>query len=153
MEILLTDIVKGKVVIVGIGNILRGDDGFGPYLIEKIKDRVPAVCIDAGSAPENYAGKIVKEKPDTIILVDVVHLDLAAGKYEVLKGADIINSGFSTHDMSPRMFIKYLESQTKAEVYLLGVQPEGVSFGDEMSDVVKKSLDDIAELFIKSGGK
>jgi hypothetical protein len=29
--------VKGKVVIAGIGNELRGDDGFGPYLIGLLK--------------------------------------------------------------------------------------------------------------------
>ena len=39
---------KGKVVIVGIGNLLRGDDGFGPALIERLSGNVEARCIDAG---------------------------------------------------------------------------------------------------------
>ena len=29
----LKDILKGKIVILGIGNMLRGDDGFGPALV------------------------------------------------------------------------------------------------------------------------
>ena len=76
----LEDVFKGKVVIVGIGNTMKGDDGFGPALVERLSPKVKAVCIDAGSAPENYTGKIVKEKPDTILIVDALHLGLANAK-------------------------------------------------------------------------
>ena len=37
MKSVLKEIFKGKIVIVGVGNTLRGDDGFGPMLIEKLK--------------------------------------------------------------------------------------------------------------------
>lgn len=142
----IKDILKGKVVIVGIGNTLRGDDGFGPALVEKLAGKVNAVCLDAGSAPENHTGKIVKEKPDTILLVDAIHLGLAPGKYEILKKDQILKSGFSTHDISPHMFIDYLEKQTKADIYMLGVQPENLSFGQEMSASVKRALNEITAL-------
>ena len=142
----IKDILKGKVVIVGIGNTLRGDDGFGPALVEKLKGKTSAVCLDAGSAPENYTGKIVKEKPDTILLVDALHLGLAPGKYEILKKDQILKTGFSTHDISPHMFIDYLEKQTEADIYMLGVQPENVSFSQEMSTGVKRALNEITAL-------
>ena len=58
---LLSDIKKKKVVLLGIGNILKGDDGFGPALVHELEGKVPITCIDAGPAPENYAGKIIKE--------------------------------------------------------------------------------------------
>ena len=138
-------IFKGKVVIVGIGNTLRGDDGFGPALIERLRGKVRAVCLDAGSAPENLTGKIVKEKPDTILIVDALHLGIAPGEYEILKKDEIVKSGLSTHDISPTMFIEYLESQTCANIYMLGVQPKDISFGREMSDSVKKTLEEIAQ--------
>ena len=81
-----TDILKGKTVIVGIGNSLRGDDGLGPELILKLQGKLKAVCIDAGNSPESYTGKIVKENPDTILLVDAVHLNLPPGQYRLLIG-------------------------------------------------------------------
>ena len=142
----IKDILKGKIVIVGIGNTLRADDGFGPALVEKLTGKVNAVCLDAGSAPENYTGKIVKEKPDTILLVDALHLGFAPGKYEILKKDQILKSGFSTHDISPYMFIDYLEKQTEADIYMLGVQPENLSFGQEMSTSVKRALNKITAL-------
>ena len=142
----LKNIFKEKMVIVGIGNTLRADDGFGPALIEKIKDKIKAVCIDAGSAPENYTGKIVKERPETILIVDALHLGKKPGEYEIIKKADIVRSGLSTHDISPNMFIEYLESQTQADIYMLGVQPKSVAFGEQMSKEVKQSLEAISEL-------
>jgi len=39
MEV-LKEKLKGKVVIVGIGNSLRGDDGAGPELIKSLKFKV-----------------------------------------------------------------------------------------------------------------
>lgn len=145
MKINLKDILKGKVVIVGIGNIMRGDDGFGPALIENLTGKVKAVCIDAGIAPENYLGKVAKEKPDTVLLADAVHLDLAAGEYEILRKSEILNHGLTTHDISPNMLIGFLEKETDADIYLLGVQPEDISFGDEMSKCIKRSVSEIAD--------
>lgn len=130
----------------GIGNTLRGDDGFGPALVKRLKGRVRSVCIDAGNTPENFTGEIVKEDPEVILLVDALHLGLSPGEYEILRKEDIAKSGLSTHDSSPDMLIEYLQNRTQADVYILGVQPESVSFGKEMSGKVKDTLDEITEL-------
>ena len=142
----IRDIVKGKVVIVGIGNTLRGDDGFGPMLIEQLQELIPAMCLDAGSAPENYTGKIIKAEPDTIILVDAVHLGKKPGDFEIIQKSDIAKCGFSTHDMSPNMFIEYLENQTNAQIHLIGVQPHSIAFGDEMSEPVTNAMNELVRL-------
>ena len=150
MKNIFREIFKGKVVIVGIGNTLRQDDGFGPALIEKIKGKVKAVCLDAGSAPENYTGKIAQEHPDTILIIDALHLGKKAGEFEILSKEGILKSGFSTHDISPHMFIEYLENQTQADIYMLGIQPKNLAIGEEMSDNVKRTLEEIAELIIEA---
>ena len=144
MQTNLKDILKGKIVIVGIGNIIRGDDGFGPMLIENIRNRVQAVCLDAGTAPENYLGKIIKENPDTILIIDAVHLNKNPGEYEILKGDDIAKCGFTTHDISPVMFMEYLTKETKANIYMFGVQPQGIDLGCEISPKLKEVLDEVS---------
>lgn len=130
----------------GIGNPLRGDDGLGPVLIERLKGKVKAVCIDAGNSPESYTGKIIKENPDTVLLVDAVHLNLPPGQYRILLPEEIVKSGFTTHDISPRMFIEYLKTQTRANIYMLGIQPENITLGDGMFKSVKKTLGEIEKL-------
>ncbi|MFH1594658.1 MAG: hydrogenase 3 maturation endopeptidase HyCI [Candidatus Omnitrophota bacterium] len=142
----LKDILKGKVVIVGIGNVLKGDDGFGPALIERLNTTgVDATCIDAGTSLENYFGKIAKEDPDVILIVDAAHLELNPGECAILESEDILRSGLTTHDISPKMFIDYLKDHTRASVYMLGVQPESISLGDEMSATLGRSLGNIAK--------
>jgi len=160
MENPFTEILKGKTVIVGIGNPLRGDDGLGPALIERLtqplrakaglKGKVKTVCIDAGNSPESYTGKIVKENPDTVLLVDAVHLNLPPGQYRILLPEEILKSGFTTHDISPRMFIEYLKTQTRANIYMLGVQPENVSLGEKMSGSIKRTLEEMAKLIMEA---
>ncbi len=147
MKNILKSILKGKVVVVGIGNPLRGDDGFGPAFIQGLKSKVSFLCIDAGSAPENYLGKIANAKPDTVLIVDAVHLDMAPGEYILMKKSDILKCGFSTHDLSPHMFIDFLEKETGANIYLLGVQPKSLSFGESMSEPVDKALAELLGLF------
>lgn len=153
MENIFKDILKGKVVIVGIGNILRADDGFGPTLIQRLKGSIKATCIDAASAPENFTGKIKNESPDTILIVDAIHLGKLVGEYVLLKKEEILNCGFSTHDISPHLLIEYLEKETGADIYLLGVQPKNLSFGGQMSKEVKKTLDGIAARLKKANAK
>jgi hydrogenase 3 maturation protease len=144
------DILKGKIVFVGIGNTLRSDDGLGPAIIERLKNHTAAVCIDAGSAPENHSGKIIKEKPDTVILIDAAHLGLETGQYRILKNEEIANSGFTTHNISPKLFIEYLQSRIKADIYLLAIQPENISFGEELSEPVKKAVGEVSRLIIEA---
>ena len=142
----LSRLFKEKTVVVGVGNPMRGDDAFGPAFIERINGAVGALCIDAGSAPENYLGKIVKLDPDSVLIVDAAHLGGAPGEYDILEKDQIASSGFTTHDLSPVMFIEYLEKETKARIYMLAVQPEKMDLGAEMSESVKEALDELADI-------
>ena len=146
-----SDLLQGKVVIVGIGNPLKGDDGCGPALIEQLAGRINAVCIDAGNAPENYTGKIIKENPTNILIVDAVHLERSPGSYELVKKEEIAKIGLTTHDMGATLLIGYLEQETKANIYLLGIQPQSVSFGEGISSPVQKSIEEISKLMKEAG--
>ena len=156
MKSFFKNIFKGKLVIIGVGNTLRGDDGFGPALIERLKKEIEEkgdrrltsvpLLIDAGNAPENYAGKIAKEKPDTILIVDAIDLGLKSGEYEIIKRTDMVETGFTTHNMSLSMFIEFLEKETGAEIYILGVQPKNVNLGEEISVSIQNTLDEISRL-------
>lgn len=151
MENIFLPILQGKSVIVGIGNSLRGDDGFGPALIGQIQGKVGFICIDAGSAPEKFLGLIVKEEPDTILFVDAADLDLEPGQYRILEPVDIVKCGLTTHDMSSRMLIEFLENQTKANILMLGVQPQHLSLGEAMSQCLTETLDEIQMLIQEAG--
>ncbi len=132
--------LRGKVVIVGVGNILRGDDGLGPMLVERLKDKVRALCINAGSTLENYLGKIIKAQPDTVLLIDAVHLGLEPGAYEMVEAAEIEQTGLSTHDISPRLLLDLLGMRIRGKIFLLGIQPQQLGLGNGVSRRIKETL-------------
>ena len=136
-------------VIVGIGHPLRGDDALGLCLVKRLGGNLDALCIDAGSAPENYLGKIIKASPDVVLFIDAVDFNKKPGFYKILEQEEILKTGFTTHDLSPRMLIEYLAGQTKAKIYLLGIQPKDLGLGQELSLPVQKALSELECLFRK----
>src|SRR5574342_1091615 len=62
--------LEGKrVLILGVGNRLRGDDAVGPLLVEHLQGKVDIPLIDAGEVPENYLGPIEESGADMNIIV------------------------------------------------------------------------------------
>lgn len=142
-------ILKGKVVIFGVGNILRGDDGAGPAVVASLRGRVQAACIDAGSAPENHLGKVIKEYPDTVLIIDAVQLYSKAGSFEILKEEELARTGISTHDIPVPLIVEFIVSQTAAKVYILAIQPDLTRFGCELSKPVRETINQIVRLIIE----
>ncbi|MCX5693094.1 MAG: hydrogenase 3 maturation endopeptidase HyCI [Candidatus Omnitrophica bacterium] len=145
----LKDVLKGKVVILCIGNIERGDDGLGPYLAGMIKGRVPYEVIDAGAAPENWTGVITRLKPDTIVMVDAIYFEGEPGEIRIFSGEDLRSGKISTHDVSPKLLIEYLKESTKADIYVLGIKPEANRFGEGLSKSVRNSLEELERCLLK----
>ena len=138
------DILRGNIVIVGIGNRLRGDDAAGSLLAEMLGDQPGITCFDVGTTPENHAGRIARERPDIILVVDAVHLGKKPGDYGVFSPEEISRSGLTTHDLSPLMFIDYLKQLTGARILFLGIQPASLQTGEGLSLPVKEALKEIS---------
>ena len=136
--------LQGKVSIVGIGNRLRGDDGVGSEIVTRVKNPPSnLVLFDVGEVPENHLEKIVKEKPDTIVLIDAIDFGDSPGAIKIIEKDDIRNESLSTHNASLNLVAKYLQKETCVDIFLLGIQPETTEFGREISESVRESLEKI----------
>jgi len=146
--------LKGKVVILGIGNTLRSDDGVGSLLASRIEGKVPHIVYDSASSPENYLGKIIKDKPQNIVLIDAVDFGGKPGEFRVLEGEDIKTVNlFSTHNASLSLTINYLHNHLKVEIIVLVIQPKSIAFGDNLTPPIQKALDDLEGWFCQAGGE
>jgi hydrogenase maturation protease HycI len=142
---------RKKTVLIGVGNVLRGDDGFGPGIVGLLLGTPGLVCIDAGTTPENQIGSAARHRPDAVLIADAVHLGLEAGSCAMLGRNEIVRfSGLGTHDASPALFMERLEEATRAEVSMLAIQPKGLDFGSSLSDPVRGALEELAA-FLRSG--
>jgi len=149
----LLNVLQGKILLVGIGNSLKADDGFGPMLIENLRDKVKAQCLDAGMSPENFIGKIIKARPDTVIFLDAVSFDGEPGELKFVKSDEIGEYGFSTHNMSPKLMIENIRAQIKTKIAMIGVQPKSVNFGEDISYEIKEKINLLETIFVELIGK
>ncbi|MFH1269653.1 MAG: hydrogenase 3 maturation endopeptidase HyCI [Candidatus Omnitrophota bacterium] len=144
--------LEGKVVIVGIGNALRSDDGAGSLLAARIKDKVAFTVFDAEEAPENYLGKIVREDPGTVLIIDAVDFGAKAGEFRFLEANEIKTANlFTTHNASISLTINYLQSNLRADIIILIIQPRSINFGDKLSREVSDTLDKLEVWFHGAG--
>ncbi len=140
-----------KLVILGIGNELRGDDFLGSLLARRLselfKGRIDIVVFDGGTVPENYTGLIRKEGPTGIILLDAADIGKEPGFIKIIDRDDIASYHLSTHAMPLSFLVKYLEQFTKAEIILIGIQPKEMELADNISTEIKKSIDFLMSVF------
>ena len=137
-------------LVVGVGNLLRGDDAVGSLVIaDLLADGLDEKCVllDCGVAPESFIGVFEREKNGKIIIIDAVDMGLSAGAVEIVDTKKIAGILFSTHKLPLGMTLKYLE-KTEAEVVFIGVQPKATGFGVEMSDECKNAIKRVKEIVI-----
>jgi hydrogenase 3 maturation protease len=131
-----------RILFVGIGNILKQDDGVGVYISRKIKNKLDILSLTVEVSIENYIGKINSLKPDILVLIDCANLNLAPGASSFLPVTDIQDLTFNTHNIS----LKKLSEFFDAQIFILGIQPEKVDFGENISYLVKNEADKIIKL-------
>lgn len=138
-----------RVAVVGVGQRLRGDDGAGPAVARRLAALAGASLqvVDAGHAPENCLGPIVRFGPDLILFVDAARGGLAPGELTWLRPDEADSRGGSTHTLSLAMLAAYLSAETGAAVHVLGIEPGEMAFGEGLSPVVEEAVAQAAATF------
>jgi hydrogenase 3 maturation protease len=140
-----------KVVILGIGNDMRGDDAVGTVLAQKLAkiftENEKITVFDGKTVPENFTGAIRKERPSHIILVDAVDMNKKPGQIELISRKQIANYNISTHAMPLSFLIKYLKSTCPAELIIVGIQPKTTILVNKMSVEIENSIEMLLKLF------
>jgi hydrogenase 3 maturation protease len=136
--------LQGAVVVMGIGNPLRGDDAAGSLTARRIVAS-PGVCvIDAQDVPEDYLLRVVNQRPDMIVLIDSVELDSEPGSVAFLELDQIAEYWPSTHRMPIGMLMGILGQETHARVIGIGIQPAHTELLKPLSNAVAESIAHVA---------
>lgn len=141
---------REKLVILGIGNQLRGDDFSGSLVARKLNNTLEnrnVVVLDGGTVPENFTGLIKRENPSHIILVDAADMKKPPGHIKIIKKDEISQYNISTHAMPLSFLIKYLEHSTKARIILIGIQPKEMELLDTVSPEIYTSITLLFDIF------
>ena len=144
--------LKGAVTIIGVGNIMRGDDGCGPKFIESLKKRnTKANLFDCGTVPENYIFPILTTSCDTVILVDAADFGQKAGSIKVFSLNEISGAGLSTHNFSLRLVTDLLMTgKENLNIFVVSIQPKTIALGESLSEEVKAGIDTLTDCFVEA---
>ena len=147
-----------KLVVMGIGNELKGDDAIGIYVVKKlmrhfnregelinIKD---LYLINAGTVPDFFTDILKEIKPTHILIVDCALIGKDAGAIDIIKEDEIANYSFSTHTLPLSIIVKYLKKFIDADILILGIQPKVIDFCS-MSEEVKSSGDKLVGMLVE----
>ena len=146
-----------RTVILGVGNILKGDDGVGPLVCARLADRVSATVIDAGTVPENYLRPVIRAKPEHLLVIDAVDFDGPPGHARLFRPDQVGDFALSTHSLSLHLFLDMLGRDIEVQAHLLGIQPAQTELGQPVSTSVQRSIDCLIDALLqifplRSGG-
>ena len=152
MEEILRNLLadRDRVVVLGVGNTLRRDDGFGVYVASslkrfKLKD---VLVLEAGASPESVLDDILGFNPSHLVVVDSVEMGRRPGDL-VVAGLESIADEVtvSTHRLPMTLLVKYLRLMGfRGMVVVVGVQPSDLSFGGELTPRVREAADIVVNM-------
>ena len=133
-----------KYLLMCIGNREGGDDSVGPYIADILKKEYlnEIKVIDAGTIPENYTGKVKQYKPENLVIIDAIDMNLKPAEIRIVPKEKIGVMHISTHGIPLSVLINYLEKFVK-NIFLVGIQLEKMS--GQISKSVLESANKIIE--------
>ena len=151
-EKLQQDIQGKKILILGLGNRLRGDDAAGSILAERLIGKIDVAIIDAEDVPENYLGPIEASGADLVLVLDAADLGAAPGDVSLVEMAQLKELPLSTHTSNLALLFKAIPPESRPEAILVAIQPEQTEAGRGLSRSVEASIEGVEKLLVRLFG-
>ena len=147
----LNSYIEGKrILLLGVGNRLRGDDAVGPLMIERLQGQVDIPLLDTGDVPENYLGPIEDSGAELILVVDAVEMGTNVGDTAIFDIEQVQNMSVSTHTANLGLLFKVIPPERRPQVIVLGIQPGNVELGQGLTVSVNKTLECMTKMLMVS---
>jgi hydrogenase maturation protease len=149
--------ITAPVRILGVGNVLMGDDAFGPYVIRVLESRFEfpdtVEVIDAGTPGLDFTPYI--DSARSVIVIDTVTGDEAPGTVKTYDLDQLLAAPLpartNPHQPGLReaLMAAELTDTTPQEILIVGVVPESTETGARLSAAVRQTVDRVVEMVVK----
>lgn len=144
----LKNIVLSNPLIIGIGNELRGDDAAGIILSQKVIKSGYKNVLKVHSTPENFLSKISEMPGKCRLWIDIINWEAEPGSFRIFTPQEVKHFAISTHNFSPVVLLAFLKQYRDIPDYFLGIQPEIIELGQEISPAVNTTVNKLADFII-----
>jgi len=143
------------VVVLGLGNILLGDEGVGVRAVERLAARytlaLEVTVMDGGTAGMDMLDLLAGR--DHVVVVDAVHAEGPPGTVVRLAGDDVpafFRTRISPHQLGLSELLAALElmGESPGGLTLIGVVPEDLDGGLELTATVAGTVDTLVALTV-----
>ncbi len=146
-----------RVTIGGIGNVLMGDDGVGPFFARTLDSQYDfeegVKVVDFGTPGLDFVVHIAGL--DVLIIVDAVDNQTPPGTVTVYR-KDLILAAPVPMRLDPHqpalkesLLIADLDGQAPKDVILIGISGETYGFNNNLTDTVRKAVEDAIQVLLK----
>ena len=141
-----------SIVIIGLGNPDRADDGIGIALAEKLRERFPGRSFSEQdrSVESIVIDCIENNRVGVILFIDATDFGGEPGEIRLftLKETERFVPSFSTHKV-PITLLMGLVNQKNKKSFLLGIQPQSIGFLGKMSPIIETRLHELDKILSK----
>lgn len=135
-----------SVLVLGLGNPLRGDDGVGPRVVEALNRRGPpegATALDAGTGGLDLLQ--ILEGWERAIIIDAADIGREPGQFARFTPDEarfVGSDATSLHNagLAEVLMLADAVGQPLPKLVILGVQPEKIGWGEGLSSAVEAML-------------
>ncbi len=140
-----------EILILGIGNPLLGDDGFGVEVVRRLRGRAGLAGVEVldGGASGLYLLPYLEGKSH-VLVVDAINFGGAAGQRIRLSADEVpsfLSPKLSEHQVTFHEVLGLMKllAISPSEFIFIGVQPAGSGWGDALSPEVESAVDSVIE--------
>ncbi|HOE13432.1 MAG TPA: hydrogenase maturation protease [Candidatus Saccharicenans sp.] len=138
-----------RILIFGIGNPARQDDGLGPAFISRLeKARIHSLTLEADYQLQVEDALLFSEH-QLVVVVDAIKSGRKPFVVKRIEPAE--DSSFTTHHLSPEalLYLTQILYERSPEVWLLGIRGYKFSLGEKLSPKARANFDQAYKCFIK----
>ena len=148
--------MAGRIVVIGVGNLLLGDEGVGVHAVRELKKRAlpPGVeVLDAGVAGIGLLDLF--QGAEKVLLIDAADMNRPPGTVVRFTPDDIQSQGenprFSAHDVGLLEVLQLAKALGKSppQVVIVGVQPKEISWRMDLTPEIQAALPKVVEAVLK----
>lgn len=146
-----------QTLILGVGNIYRGDDGIGPRVIEKLKSQLLSDTpvsdtnwdiIDGGI--DGLALLDIIQQYSKAIIIDAVNMNEPPGTIKIFTPGEakilIHSDALSTHGFGLAEVLALSQQlDIKTKIQIIGIQPQNIEWSETLTPKIASKIDDVIE--------
>jgi hydrogenase maturation protease len=142
-------------LVIGVGNVWRHDDGIDPKIIEILKTKPNLNCDLCDGGLDALALLDEIQKYPRALIIDAVHMGSAPSTIKIFTPSEaklkIHADALSTHGFGLAELIQLMESlNIPTRLKILGIEPKDISFGEGLSIIVSDKIDTIIDLILEN---